>query len=169
MEWVEVFKYLGRLILFVDDDTQAVRVNMKKARRCWARIIRGTYRELTIAIRRTGCSCRNGYWNESPIPSFIYPLVASTCSPPPPETYSPPPRAWIASPLIWGDCFWWIIIFSRWQRSPGARSRSRSWSICRKRMKTMGRAKSVHHPWLPRRCRRCCCCCRGDERRRGRG
>ena len=72
MEWVEVFKYLGRLILFVDDDTQAVRVNMKKARRCWARIIRGTYRELTIVIRRTGCSCRNGYWNESPIPSFIH-------------------------------------------------------------------------------------------------
>ena len=39
LERVEVFKYLGRLIAF-DDDTQAVRGNLAKARRVWARISR---------------------------------------------------------------------------------------------------------------------------------
>ena len=33
LERVEVFKYLGRLIAFDDDDTQAVRGNLAKARR----------------------------------------------------------------------------------------------------------------------------------------
>ena len=37
---MEVFKYLGRLIAFDDDDTQAVRGNLAKARRVWARISR---------------------------------------------------------------------------------------------------------------------------------
>ena len=37
---MEVFKYLGRLIPFDDDDTQAVRGNLAKARRVWARISR---------------------------------------------------------------------------------------------------------------------------------
>ena len=37
LERVEVFKYLGRLIPFDDDDTQAVRGNLAKARRVWAR------------------------------------------------------------------------------------------------------------------------------------
>ena len=32
LEQVEVFKYLGRLIAFDNDDTQAVRVNLTKAR-----------------------------------------------------------------------------------------------------------------------------------------
>ena len=38
LEQVEVFKYLGRLIGFDDDDTQAVGGNPVKARRFWARI-----------------------------------------------------------------------------------------------------------------------------------
>ena len=33
LERVEVFKYLGRLIAFDDDDTQAVRNHLAKARR----------------------------------------------------------------------------------------------------------------------------------------
>ena len=33
LEKVEVFKYLGRLVTFDDDDTQVVRGNLKKARR----------------------------------------------------------------------------------------------------------------------------------------
>ena len=37
---MEVFKYLGRLTAFDDDDTQAVRGNLAKARRVWARISR---------------------------------------------------------------------------------------------------------------------------------
>ena len=40
LERVEVFKYLGRLIAFDDDDTQAVRGNLAKVRRVWARISR---------------------------------------------------------------------------------------------------------------------------------
>ena len=37
---MKVFKYLGRLIAFDDDDTQVVRGNLAKARRVWARISR---------------------------------------------------------------------------------------------------------------------------------
>ena len=37
LERVEVFKYLGRLIAYDDEDTQAVRGNLKKARRVRAR------------------------------------------------------------------------------------------------------------------------------------
>ena len=37
---MEVFKYLGRLIAYDDEDTQAVRGNLKKARRVWVRISR---------------------------------------------------------------------------------------------------------------------------------
>ena len=40
LERVEVFKYLGRLIAFDDDDTQAVRGNLKRPRRICARIWR---------------------------------------------------------------------------------------------------------------------------------
>ena len=40
LEQVEVFKYLGRLIAFDDDDTQAVRGNLTKTRRVWERISR---------------------------------------------------------------------------------------------------------------------------------
>jgi hypothetical protein len=39
LEWVEVFKYLGRLIAYDDADTQAMRSNLRKARRCWAWIL----------------------------------------------------------------------------------------------------------------------------------
>ncbi|KAL7425411.1 hypothetical protein ACHAXH_000004, partial [Discostella pseudostelligera] len=38
LERVEVFKYLGRMLAYDDNDTQAMRANLKKARRCWARI-----------------------------------------------------------------------------------------------------------------------------------
>ena len=38
LERVEIFKYLGRLITFRDDDTPVVRGNLVKARRVWARI-----------------------------------------------------------------------------------------------------------------------------------
>ena len=40
LERVEVFKYLRRLIAFYDDDTQAVRENLMKARPDWGRISR---------------------------------------------------------------------------------------------------------------------------------
>ncbi len=41
LERVEVFKYLGRLLSYEDDnDTQAMRANLAKARRCWARVSR---------------------------------------------------------------------------------------------------------------------------------
>jgi hypothetical protein len=40
LEKVEVFKYLGRMLAYDDNDTQAMRTNLKKARRCWARISR---------------------------------------------------------------------------------------------------------------------------------
>jgi hypothetical protein len=36
---VEVFKYLGWLITYDDADTQAMRLNLRKARGCWARIL----------------------------------------------------------------------------------------------------------------------------------
>jgi hypothetical protein len=37
---VEVFKYLGRLIAYDDTNTQAMRLNLRKARGCWAWILR---------------------------------------------------------------------------------------------------------------------------------
>jgi hypothetical protein len=37
LERVEVFKYLGRLLAYDDNDTQTVRNNLKKARGVWAR------------------------------------------------------------------------------------------------------------------------------------
>ncbi len=36
---VGVFKYLGRLIQYDDTTTQAMRLNLKKARGCWAWIL----------------------------------------------------------------------------------------------------------------------------------
>jgi hypothetical protein len=38
LEWVEVFRYLGCLLLQDDDDIQAVRSQLCKARRTWARV-----------------------------------------------------------------------------------------------------------------------------------
>ncbi len=38
LEWVEVFKYLGRLLAQDDDDFQAIRNQMRKARGTWARV-----------------------------------------------------------------------------------------------------------------------------------
>ena len=37
---MEVFKYLGRLLAYIDDDSQAVRGNLKKACGVWARLSR---------------------------------------------------------------------------------------------------------------------------------
>ena len=45
LERVEVFKYLGRLITFDNDITQAVHGNLVKARRIWARILRVLHAE----------------------------------------------------------------------------------------------------------------------------
>ena len=36
LEWVEVFKYLGRLLAQDDDDIQAIRAQLRKARATWA-------------------------------------------------------------------------------------------------------------------------------------
>ena len=38
MERVEVFKYLGRLLAQDDDDIQAIRAQLRKARATWARV-----------------------------------------------------------------------------------------------------------------------------------
>ena len=38
LERVDVFKYLGRLLAYDDNDVQAVRNNIKKARKCWSRV-----------------------------------------------------------------------------------------------------------------------------------
>jgi hypothetical protein len=38
LERVEVFKYLGRLLTYDYNDSQATRSNLKKARKSWARI-----------------------------------------------------------------------------------------------------------------------------------
>jgi hypothetical protein len=40
LERVEVFKYLGRMLAYDDNDTQAMQANLKKAWRCWAWISR---------------------------------------------------------------------------------------------------------------------------------
>jgi hypothetical protein len=40
LERVEVFKYLGRLLAYDDNDTQAIRGNLAKARKTWARVSR---------------------------------------------------------------------------------------------------------------------------------
>jgi hypothetical protein len=40
LERVKVFKYLGRLLAYDNNDTQAVRGNLKKARGIWARLSR---------------------------------------------------------------------------------------------------------------------------------
>jgi hypothetical protein len=40
LERVEVFKYLGRLIAYDNADTQAMRLNLRKAWGCWAWILR---------------------------------------------------------------------------------------------------------------------------------
>ncbi len=40
LERVEVFNYLGRLIVYDDANTQAMRSNLRRARGCWAQILR---------------------------------------------------------------------------------------------------------------------------------
>ena len=37
---VEVFQYLGRLLAYDDNNSQSININLKKARGCWARILR---------------------------------------------------------------------------------------------------------------------------------
>ena len=38
LEGVDIFKYLGKLTSFDDNDIQAIRSNLKKARKTWARL-----------------------------------------------------------------------------------------------------------------------------------
>ncbi len=38
LERVEVFKYLGRLLAYDDNDSQAMRANLKKVRKSWAQV-----------------------------------------------------------------------------------------------------------------------------------
>ena len=45
LERVEVFKYLGRLLAYNNNDSQAVRGNLKKARDIWARLSRTMWAE----------------------------------------------------------------------------------------------------------------------------
>ena len=40
LERVEVFKYLGRLMAYDDNDAQAINTQLKKARKSWTRISR---------------------------------------------------------------------------------------------------------------------------------
>ncbi len=40
LERVEAFKYLGRLLAYDDNDSQAMRLNLKKARKSWAQVSR---------------------------------------------------------------------------------------------------------------------------------
>ena len=40
LERVEVFRYLGRLLSYDDNDSQALRSNLRKARKCWGRLQR---------------------------------------------------------------------------------------------------------------------------------
>jgi hypothetical protein len=53
LERVEVFKYLGRLLAYHDNDTQAVRGNLKKACSIWARLSR-TIRAENASLRVCG-------------------------------------------------------------------------------------------------------------------
>ena len=45
LDRVEVFKYIGCLLSYDDNDMRAVRSNLKKARNCWARISRVLWSE----------------------------------------------------------------------------------------------------------------------------
>ena len=49
MERVEVFKYLGRLIVYDDANTKAMRLNLRKAQGCWAWISRALKAEYAAA------------------------------------------------------------------------------------------------------------------------
>jgi hypothetical protein len=48
LEQVPVFKYLGCLLACNNNDTQAMQGNLKKARKCWARIFRVLRAEDTV-------------------------------------------------------------------------------------------------------------------------
>ena len=59
LDRMKLFKYLGRPVGFVDDDTQAVRGNLKKEKWCWARI--------SCALRSENASARGSRASSSPI------------------------------------------------------------------------------------------------------
>jgi hypothetical protein len=76
LEGVEVFKYLGRLLAYDNNDTQAVRNNLKKAQGIWARLsrtiraenasphVRGVFYKATVqSILLFGSET----WNLSPV------------------------------------------------------------------------------------------------------
>jgi hypothetical protein len=54
LERVEVYKYLGWMMAQDDDDTQAVRAQLRKARATWARVgkvLRGENKPPTVAVK----------------------------------------------------------------------------------------------------------------------
>ncbi len=53
LEKVEVFKYLGRLLAYNDNDAQAVRGNLKKAWGIWARLSRTIRAENASPVHAT--------------------------------------------------------------------------------------------------------------------
>ena len=48
---VELFKYLGRQVSFVDCDVPAMRANLRKARGVWARVSTVSYTHLTLPTK----------------------------------------------------------------------------------------------------------------------
>ena len=63
-EWVELFKYLGRLLAQNDDDIQAIRTQLQKARATWARVGQVLWRENSsprIAAKSLRPWCRPCY------------------------------------------------------------------------------------------------------------
>jgi hypothetical protein len=64
LERVEVFKYLGRLLAYNNNDAQAVRGNLKKARGIWAR--------LSCTIRAENASpCACGMFYKATVQSIL--------------------------------------------------------------------------------------------------
>jgi hypothetical protein len=54
LEWVEVYKYLGRMMAQDDDDAQAIHAQLRKARATWAwvgKVLRGENTSPTIATK----------------------------------------------------------------------------------------------------------------------
>jgi hypothetical protein len=71
LERVEVFKYLGQLLTFNDNDSQAMQLNLKKAHKSWARVscvlrvenaspkVSGVFYKATVQAVHLGLKCGN--------------------------------------------------------------------------------------------------------------
>ena len=72
---MEVFKYLGQLILYDDADTQAMRLNLRKAQGCWAWI--------PCVLRAENASARTyGMFNKTTVQAvLLYGSVTWNLSP----------------------------------------------------------------------------------------